>query len=608
MTASLSGVFDLQAFTDLGTLGVGYRLYTYTSGTTTQKTAYTDAAGTVPHTYTSDGLGGQYIGLNARGELPAPLFLTSGAYDICLKTPAGATVWTRYAVGGDDVTNVAIASLTATLAGSAGSASVGFLQSGGGAGLRTLQDKNRERVSIADFLPAGVTPATATATQATTAAQAALNSGAKRIFVTSDYTINGGLTFAASNQKLDFDGGSFTVSSGTVAANGILYANGKTNIRVVDPIITAAIADILAGINFMDCPNSKVTEGTLTGCAIKLQSSSATTRMGYKVHETVVNMNGLISTAVYVSAAKGVTLVGVEMLNGSEGLGIYNGATGVREIACESYGHSGDGSVIINGQRISQIGNWHHDNGQSGFTTQRQTAATNCQDVTMVGNISTGHVADGFDLRGGNSANWNADMRLATVGNISYGNGGTGFFSIYAEGMTHIGNVAGANSVQGHSVTSSPRNIIIGMIASTNATSVGVTGTAKAGILFAVSASCSAIGNISGNWAGASQNYGISWTGACTDSCMIGGSYLNNATTFWNIDAASTVAVSSSPFNVTTGWWINYTNSQNGCADYSGVGSPNGVLSAVKGSVAHRTDGGTGEIYICNGGTSWTIR
>lgn len=99
MAASQPGVFNPQQFTDAGLPAAGYRLYTYTSGTTTHKTAFTDAAGVVAQTYTSDGAGGQYIGLNSRGELPAPLFLTSGAYDLVLKTSAGATVWTRYAVG-----------------------------------------------------------------------------------------------------------------------------------------------------------------------------------------------------------------------------------------------------------------------------------------------------------------------------------------------------------------------------------------------------------------------------------------------------------------------------------------------------------------------------
>lgn len=102
MTASLPGYFNVQAFTDAGALAASYRLYTLAAGTSTHKAAYTEATGTTPHTYTSDGSGGQYIALNARGELPAPLFLAAGAYDITLKTPLGATVWTRRAKGVED--------------------------------------------------------------------------------------------------------------------------------------------------------------------------------------------------------------------------------------------------------------------------------------------------------------------------------------------------------------------------------------------------------------------------------------------------------------------------------------------------------------------------
>lgn len=97
--ASQSGEFNVQQFNDLGDPLIGGRLYTYAYGTTTQKTAFTDPAGAVPHTYTSDGLGGQYIALNARGELPAPLYLGNGPYDLTLKTAAGATIWTRRAQG-----------------------------------------------------------------------------------------------------------------------------------------------------------------------------------------------------------------------------------------------------------------------------------------------------------------------------------------------------------------------------------------------------------------------------------------------------------------------------------------------------------------------------
>jgi hypothetical protein len=98
MAVKQPGYFNLQEFTDIGELMVGGRLYTYLTGTTTHATMYTDAAGAVAHTYTSDGIGGQYIALNARGELPQPLYMTTGqSYDIALKTPAGATVWTRRA-------------------------------------------------------------------------------------------------------------------------------------------------------------------------------------------------------------------------------------------------------------------------------------------------------------------------------------------------------------------------------------------------------------------------------------------------------------------------------------------------------------------------------
>lgn len=142
-TVSQSGVYNLQAFTSLGTLGVGYRLYTYVSGTTTHKTAYTDSAGAVAHTYTADSGGGQYIAMDARGELPAPLYLTSGAYDLALKTAAGATVWTRQAdpFGAD-------------VAASTGSSLVGFIQAGTGAVATTVQEKGRRYVDAFDFFTA----------------------------------------------------------------------------------------------------------------------------------------------------------------------------------------------------------------------------------------------------------------------------------------------------------------------------------------------------------------------------------------------------------------------------------------------------------------------
>ncbi len=135
MSASLSGDFNLQAFTDLGDPLIGGRLYTYNFGTTTHKTAYTDHAGTIPHTYTNDGQGGQYIALNARGELSAPLYLVGGSYDLSLKRADGSTLWTRRADPVWDIVN--------DLSGSGGASAVGF-------GPVTVAEKLSESISVKD--------------------------------------------------------------------------------------------------------------------------------------------------------------------------------------------------------------------------------------------------------------------------------------------------------------------------------------------------------------------------------------------------------------------------------------------------------------------------
>jgi hypothetical protein len=172
MSASLSGVYSPQEFTDVGDLGIGLRLYTYVAGTTTFKTAYTDVAGTISHTYTSDGIGGQYIALNARGELPSSLFLTLGAYDLCLKRADGSTVWTRFAQGDGDASAIATTGLLAQFAGTGGSALFGFLQAGVGAVGRTGEAKLRERVSLEDY--GGVADWTGTGTDNLAAFNAAV--------------------------------------------------------------------------------------------------------------------------------------------------------------------------------------------------------------------------------------------------------------------------------------------------------------------------------------------------------------------------------------------------------------------------------------------------
>ncbi len=206
MPASQPAHFNLQEFSDVGQLLVGGRLYTYGYGTTAHKTAFTDPAGAVPHTYTLDGAGGQYIALNARGELPAPLYLGAGSYDIALKRADGSTVWTRKADGVENPVNSWIAALAAAQ----GASLVSFIGSGAGAIPRTLLDKLQELPSLKDF------GAKSDGSNDTDAVQRALNYGGLIFAKAGTYNVSR-LDFTGRSVVLIGDGEDKTVFHGIAA-------------------------------------------------------------------------------------------------------------------------------------------------------------------------------------------------------------------------------------------------------------------------------------------------------------------------------------------------------------------------------------------------------
>lgn len=169
MSFKLDGT-KFKAWADNGTPLVGGLLYTYVSGTTTNKATYTSSTLGVANT--------NPIVLDARGE--ADVWLGAGAYTFTLKTSAGVTVDTvddvmapadlgnatdpaqgagavgfdytlAYGAGTigkwlkDNVT------LLSDLAASGSASLVGWIQSGTGSVLRTVQDKLRDTISVKDF-------------------------------------------------------------------------------------------------------------------------------------------------------------------------------------------------------------------------------------------------------------------------------------------------------------------------------------------------------------------------------------------------------------------------------------------------------------------------
>ena len=242
MTASLPAVFSVQEFTDTGTLAASYRLYTYIPATTTNKTAYTDAAATTPHTYTADGSGGSYIALNSRGELPAGLYLTSGGYDLTLKTPAGATVWTRRAVGVDDSTGSLSTSLADTASASLGAGMVGY-----DVDVAYLSGTVGHALSAHGYILQGADPTGVS--DSTTAFRALLDmcipAGREAVIPAGSYKVTGKIssdaTLSAGSLNLRCAGDvTITVDSGSTAFPRILSCEttAVNNIRIVGGRLT----------------------------------------------------------------------------------------------------------------------------------------------------------------------------------------------------------------------------------------------------------------------------------------------------------------------------------------------------------------------------------
>ena len=309
MSASQSGAFNVQEFTDLGAPLVGGRLYTYAYGTTTQKTAYTDHAGTISHTYTSDGLGGQYIALNSRGEVPGALYLSGGSYDLALKTAAGSTVWTRRADPVWDIVN--------DLSASSGASLVGYLPAGTGAVSTTVQSQLRNlqawnvNVKDAPFYAKGDGT-----TDDTAAITAALTSGAAVVYFprgTYKTTSQILLTWSGTSLTLVGDGGTQAVNTGTIilipSGGGIRYdgSGTLTNIHV-------------KGINFKATGSITASTYALTLYRSYINNLYDCVFDGFNYLSGAANSAGVYVTGATGGQALLTRVVGCEFLNNADGI------------------------------------------------------------------------------------------------------------------------------------------------------------------------------------------------------------------------------------------------------------------------------------------------
>jgi hypothetical protein len=213
-----------QRITDSsGTIVVSPKVYFYTTGTTTPKNAYSDAAGSTP---LSNPLTG-----NADGTLPQIFLAGDSAYRVKITSNDGLTTYSTW----DDVTGIAgVVDLLNPTDPTQGAALIGFTLNAIGATARNLYARGNDVVYLSDFSGVDNTGAT----ECSAALQAALtatrsngaptNQGKVLYWGRGTYKCGSGLTLG-SNQTIVFDSGVTINFTGDVNTSLFTSANQSGN-------------------------------------------------------------------------------------------------------------------------------------------------------------------------------------------------------------------------------------------------------------------------------------------------------------------------------------------------------------------------------------------
>ena len=233
-----------QFFTNAGVPLAGGKIYTYGAGGSTPQATYTTSAGNIAHS--------NPIVLDAAGRVAGggEIWLTSNlAYKFQIETSAGTIIQTLDNVGGGVD--------GATLAGSGGSALIGFLQAGSGAVLRTAQSKMRDTVSVKDFGAVGNGVADDTA-----AIQLALNSGAKLVYApNANYKLTASLTIP---EGVTLKGDGKAATTLTCSANFTPIVMQNVNDAGLEGVLISASAAQTAAIILLSASSQ-----TIARCVIR---------------------------------------------------------------------------------------------------------------------------------------------------------------------------------------------------------------------------------------------------------------------------------------------------------------------------------------------------
>lgn len=362
MSVALSPLFNgWQGFTSGGLPLNGGLINTYIAGGVTTQATFTTSVGNVQNS--------NPIVLGADGRPPNEVWLTQGvSYRFDLTDSTGSLIKTY-----DNISSIndqtTLLAYEAAVAASTGSSLVGFLQSGTGAVARTLQSKERDVVSVFDFMTAAqiadVQNGTGVPTlDVTSALQAAYDSapdssggtqGAGGFEVWHPYGVYGIATGplkigkSAHGKRMILSG-----STGMIGATGTILKNvTSSNVDIIDA--SSIVIDTFSMYGLVLWGNGK---GTGTGRGVVLGDNAFSTKClfdsqisrcwftnipdaciaGENITDYQIFDNGIENSAVGVRIKNSTVSGGNDSGNRIYDNTIYGCGIGVHQIAGGSFG------------------------------------------------------------------------------------------------------------------------------------------------------------------------------------------------------------------------------------------------------------------------------
>lgn len=358
------------------------------------------------------------------------------------------------------------------------------------------------------------------------AMQRAIDSDAREIVIDIPITVMSDVRLRA-DQTLRFAGGLLRVPANARIRRAVLYGEGIAGVLIIGVAIERNGSEGVTGIRLRDVGNTRIEGGRLTRANLALESFDGAVARALTVSGLTVDLAGWRDTAIWISGINGVALRNVECLGGIEGIGIYNGAHAIQLTSVSSHDHVRDGFVIIAGYDVSHNDCRAYDNGQSGFTTQRQTSARDSRDSRWTDCKASGNGFDGFDIRGATSKSWGVNTGFTLASCQAHDNRRCGFYIVMAEGTVLTDCTANGNDAQNLFIDDSD-GVVARHFKSVSGAKTVEPGPNKAGILVYNSQSVHLEQPVSRNDQAATQDFGVSLTGRSARGRLTGGSLMGN--------------------------------------------------------------------------------